>query len=72
MTLSPRERQVLELVWAGKMQSEIARELGISTKTVSTYLDRLFTKMDCRGSVQLVRAALAAGLLTSSEPVRNS
>lgn len=71
-SLPLRERQVLDLVWDGLSHREIAQRLGISPKTVSTYLDRLFARFDCQGSVQLIRAALAAGLLSLSEPVRNS
>lgn len=72
MTLPPRERQVLDRLWEGKTHREIAAELGISPKTVSTYVDHLFGRFQCRGIVQLIRAALAAGCITASAPVRNS
>ncbi|MGH2783328.1 MAG: response regulator transcription factor, partial [Thermoleophilaceae bacterium] len=43
--LSGRERQVAELVAAGRTNGEIADELFVSTKTVETYLSRAFGKL---------------------------
>lgn len=72
MTLPPRERQVLDRLWAGKTHREIAAELGISPNTVATYIDHLFARFECRNSIQLVRAALQAGLLVPPVSVKNS
>jgi DNA-binding NarL/FixJ family response regulator len=45
--LSDRELQVLRLIGAGRRQSEIAGELHLSVKTVSTYRERLKDKLGC-------------------------
>jgi len=44
-SLSPREREVLELVAKGLPGKQVARELGISTKTVEQHKSRIFTKL---------------------------
>ncbi|WAH39312.1 response regulator transcription factor [Alicyclobacillus dauci] len=43
--LSTRERQILDLVRAGRTNGEIARELFISENTVKSHLSRLFKKL---------------------------
>ena len=43
--LSPREREVLDLVAKGLPGKQVARELGISTKTVEQHKSRIFTKL---------------------------
>lgn len=50
---SPRERQVIELMCEGLQPAQIARRLGISVKTVSTYRDRLRKKIPIKNSTQL-------------------
>jgi DNA-binding CsgD family transcriptional regulator len=42
MHLTPRQRQILELVAAGLSDKEIGARLGLSRRTVSAHLDRLF------------------------------
>jgi DNA-binding CsgD family transcriptional regulator len=44
-SLSPREREVLELVAKGLPGKQVARELGISTKTVEQHKSRIFSKL---------------------------
>jgi DNA-binding CsgD family transcriptional regulator len=44
-SLSPREREVLELVAKGLPGKQVARELGISTKTVEQHKSHIFTKL---------------------------
>ena len=48
---------------AGKGVNEIADELAISNKTVSTHKARLMQKMNCRSNAELVRYAVAHGLI---------
>ena len=61
-TLSPRERDVLKGVVAGKANKVIAFELGISPRTVEVYRAGLMTKMGAGSLSELVRMALIAGL----------
>lgn len=54
-TLTPRERQVLELVVSGRLNKQIAAELGTAEKTVKIHRRRVMDKMQVRSSVALVR-----------------
>lgn len=60
-TLSPRERDVLKGVIAGKMNKVIAFELGISPRTVEVYRANVMSKTHANGLSELVRIALLAG-----------
>jgi two-component system response regulator FixJ len=59
--LSPREREVLAGVVAGKPNKIIAHDLGISPRTVEVYRANLMTKMAAGSLSELVRMALVAG-----------
>lgn len=61
--LSPRERQVLQLVAAGQTTRAIAAELGISETTVKTLLGRVYEKLGVGRRAQAVAAAHERGLL---------
>jgi DNA-binding NarL/FixJ family response regulator len=61
--LSPRERQVLELVAAGATNREVAAALGLGDETVKTLLGRTFAKLGVRRRAEAVSAAHARGLL---------
>lgn len=54
-TLSKRETQVLKLVITGKLNKNIASELGISTKTVELHRSNIMKKMKARSLAALVR-----------------
>ena len=56
--LSDREFQVLRLIASGKIVSEIARELSLSVKTISTYRTRILEKMDLRNNAELMHYAM--------------
>lgn len=58
--LSPREREVLQGLVAGKANKVIAYDLGISPKTVEVHRANLVKKMGARSLSELVRMALAA------------
>ena len=60
--LSPRERDVLQGVVAGKINKVIAHELSISPRTVEVYRANLMAKTGARSVSELMRIALAAGL----------
>jgi two-component system, NarL family, invasion response regulator UvrY len=62
--LSDREFAVLRAIAKGKQPAEIARELNLSAKTVSTYRMRLMAKLDLHSNVELARYALENGLVT--------
>jgi DNA-binding NarL/FixJ family response regulator len=62
-TLSDREMQVLVLIGSGKHGREIAEELSLSEKTVSTYRSRILLKMGMETNAQLIRYALQHGLV---------
>jgi len=57
-TLSDREHEVLRLIGAGRTGGEIAAELSLSPKTVSTYRTRILRKLRLRTSADLIRYAL--------------
>lgn len=56
--LSDREFQVLRMIASGKAVSEIASELYLSVKTVSTYRTRILEKMALKSNAELTRYAL--------------
>jgi len=60
--LSPRERDVLQGLVAGKINKVIAHELNISPRTVEVYRANLMAKTGARSMSDLMRIALAAGL----------
>ncbi len=63
--LSPRERQVLQLVVEGKSSKEIASTIHLSPKTVETYRSRLMEKLGIHDVPSLVKFAIEHGLTTS-------
>ena len=56
--LSPREREVLQLIAEGRSTKEIARELGISVKTADTHRTHLMLKVGLHSTADLVRYAV--------------
>ena len=62
-TLSARERELVTLVAQGRTNAQIAAQLYISVRTVSSHLDRIRDKTGCRRRADLTRLALAAGLV---------
>jgi DNA-binding NarL/FixJ family response regulator len=61
--LTPRERQVFELVARGVTHREIAEQLGIGKKSVDTYRARLYQKLGINSRAELVEIALTLGVL---------
>jgi len=57
--LTPRERDVIGYVAAGKSNKVIALELGISMRTIETHRARIFRKMGVRNAVELARRVYA-------------
>lgn len=58
--LTPRERQVMDLVVAGKLNKVVADELGISIKTVELHRANMMSKLGVRNLPDLVRMAMEA------------
>jgi len=63
-TLSPREREVLELVAAGLPNKAIARSLGISDHTVKFHVSSVLTKLDAGSRTEAVTLATRQGILS--------
>jgi two-component system, NarL family, invasion response regulator UvrY len=62
--LSNREYQVLYLFASGLGMKEIAGQLSLSVKTISTYRCRLLEKLNLSSNAQLMRYAIKEGVLT--------
>jgi DNA-binding NarL/FixJ family response regulator len=60
--LSDRELQVFKLTVAGKSLKEIAAELALSAKTISTFRARIFEKLGVKNDIELARYAHEQGL----------
>ncbi len=61
-TLTPREREVLEHVISGKLNKQIAADLGTAEKTVKVHRGRVMAKMGAASVADLVRLAEKAGI----------
>lgn len=57
-TLSPRENEVMLKIASGKTVTEIAKELYLSPKTISTYRTRILDKMGMKNNAELIRYAI--------------
>jgi FixJ family two-component response regulator len=63
-TLTPREREVLEYVIAGKLNKQIAGELGTVEQTVKIHRSHVMQKMGVRSVAELVRLTERCGIST--------
>jgi two-component system, NarL family, invasion response regulator UvrY len=61
--LSDREFLILRMIASGKQVSQIARELNLSVKTISTYRARILEKMDMKNNAELTRYAVERGVV---------
>jgi len=61
-TLTPRERQVLGLVVAGRLNKQIAGDLGAAEKTVKIHRGRVMRKMEANSVADLVRMSQRIGI----------
>ena len=66
--LTPREREVLQLMATGLSNTEIAGAAFVSENTVKTHVARIFDKLQLRDRAQAVIAAYEAGLVTPGSP----
>jgi FixJ family two-component response regulator len=71
-TLTPREREVFGHVIAGRLNKQIAYDLGTVEKTIKVHRSRMMEKMAVRSLAELVRLAERAGIeATPHEVIRN-
>ena len=61
--LSDREFQVLRMLAAGRTVKQVANEIALSVKTVSTYRARILLKTGMKTTAELIRYAIQAGLV---------
>jgi DNA-binding NarL/FixJ family response regulator len=63
--LTPREREVLQLIAEGKSNKQISQDLGMSVKTVDSHRRNLMVKLDIHETAGLVRYAIRTGLISA-------
>lgn len=63
--LTPRERQVFQLLALGRANKEVARELEMSLGTAKKHRENLQRKLDCHSAAELARLAIREGLLNA-------
>ena len=61
--LTDREFQVMSMIASGKTITEIAKELFLSVKTISTYRQRILEKMNMRNNAELTHYVISSNLL---------
>ena len=62
-TLTSREREVLHLVVEGQTNSEIAKQLVVSTRTVESHRSNLMRKLNVHSTADLIRHAIRRGII---------
>lgn len=65
--LTPREREVMELVVAGYANKQVAAKLGLSEKTIEVHRSRVMSKMKARTLPCLVKMAVAVGVAEATD-----
>jgi FixJ family two-component response regulator len=63
-SLTPRERQVFELVVRGKVNKQIAQDLGTAERTIKAHRQRVMEKMKVQSVAELVSVAVRLGVLS--------
>ena len=66
-TLTPRQREILQLIAEGKSTKEIASVLDVSVKTVETHRAQLMERLDIHDVAGLVRYAIRTGVVTADD-----
>jgi DNA-binding NarL/FixJ family response regulator len=62
-SLTLREQEILELIWAGFKNKEIGQRLKISVKTVEAHRANMMKKLRVSNTAQLLKTAIAGGLI---------
>jgi RNA polymerase sigma factor (sigma-70 family) len=71
-TLTPREREVFELIIRGNTNKQVARALGGTERTVKAHRHRVMEKMQVRSLAELVSLAERVGILNSASSSRQT
>jgi FixJ family two-component response regulator len=66
-TLTPRQREIMELIIRGRTNKRIAMDLGIVEKTVKIHRSKVMLKMNARSVPGLVHLAIRAGVLIPTD-----
>ncbi|WP_258039960.1 response regulator transcription factor [Streptomyces sp. SM1] len=70
--LTARERQILVLISQGNSNRCVAKELGISEKTVKNHLTAIFTKVGASDRTQAVVMGIRSGIVSIGEPFNDA
>ena len=62
-SLTSREQEILELIWAGFKNKEIGQRLKISVKTVEAHRANMMKKMRVSNTAQLLKTAITGGMI---------
>ena len=62
-SLTTREQEILELIWAGFKNKEIGQRLKISVKTVEAHRANMIKKLRVSNTAQLLKTAIQGGML---------
>jgi len=60
---TPRERQILDLIWMGRSNREMAQKLNLSTRTVEAHRSSIMKKLRVTNTAQLIQVAINVGLI---------
>jgi DNA-binding NarL/FixJ family response regulator len=66
--LTPRQREILQLIAEGRTTKDIAAKLDLSVKTVESHRAELMTRLDIHDVAGLVRFAIRSGLISADTP----
>jgi DNA-binding NarL/FixJ family response regulator len=62
-SLTPREHQILGLIWEGLRNREISDQLGVSPKTVEVHRAKIMKKLQARNTAQMIKSGIEAGFI---------
>lgn len=62
-SLTSREQEILELIWAGFKNKEVGQRLKISVKTVEAHRANMMKKMRVSNTAQLLKTAITGGMI---------
>ena len=60
---TPRERQILNLLWEGLNNREIGDELKVSAKSIEVHRAKIMKKLHARNTAQMIKSGIESGLI---------